>query len=304
MRRTLNLNDLHIFVQAVESGGFAAAARRLGIPKSTVSKRVAELEERLGVRLIQRTSRSFTLTDVGRDFHDHARAAVSEAEAAESVVRRRLAEPSGTVKITTSVPTAQFHLAERLPLLARAYPKLRVQLHATDRFVDLVQEGFDIAVRSHFAPLPGSGLVQRRLAVDSIILVASPGYLAQRGKPRRPEDLSEHEGLLTSPKATTWRLRNRTGDVAAVVPRVCMSADESLVLLKAAVAGLGVVCLPESMTREAVEAGRLARVLPAWTAGTVTTTILTPHRRGQLPAVRAVIDFLSEGVDEARMPPP
>ncbi|WP_245814520.1 LysR substrate-binding domain-containing protein [Cystobacter ferrugineus] len=298
----MNLNDFHIFVQAVESGGFAAAARRLGIPKSTVSKRVAELEDRLGVRLIQRTSRSFTLTDVGLDFHEHARAAVMEAEAAESVVRRRLAEPSGVVKITTSVPTAQFHLAERLPRLARAYPKLHVQLHATDRFVDLIQEGFDIAVRSHFAPLPGSGLVQRQLAVEPIILVASPDYLAQRGKPRQPDDLSEHEGLLTSPKATTWRLHHRTGDVARVMPRACMSADESLVLLNAAVAGLGVVCLPESMAREAVETGRLLRVLPAWTAGTVTTTILTPHRRGQLPAVRAVIDFLCERVDEARKP--
>ncbi|MFP2958547.1 LysR substrate-binding domain-containing protein [Myxococcus sp. 1LA] len=295
----MNLNDLQIFVQAVESGGFAAAARRLGIPKSTVSKRVAELEEGLGARLIQRTSRSFTLTDVGRDFLDHARAVVIEAEAAENVVRRRQAEPSGVVRITTSVPTAQFRLADRLPRLALAHPKVRVELHATDRFVDLVQEGFDIAVRSHFAPLPASGLVQRRLSVEPTILVASPGYLAGRGKPRQPEDLEEHDGLLTNAMAAQWRLRGRTGDTATVVPRARMIADESLVLLKAAVAGLGVVCLPESFTRVDVEAGRLVRVLPSWTAGTVMTTILTPHRRGQLPAVRAVIDFLMADADEA-----
>lgn len=295
----MNLNDLQIFVQAVECGGFAAAARRLGIPKSTVSKRVAELEEGLGARLIQRTSRSFMLTDVGRDFLDHARAVVIEAEAAESVVRRRQVEPSGVVKITTSVPTAQFRLADRLPLLALAHPKVRVELQATDRFVDLVQEGFDIAVRSHFAPLPASGLVQRRLSVEPIILVASPGYLTGRSKPRRPEDLSEHDGLLTSAMATQWRLRGRSGEAVTVVPRARMSADESLVLLKSAIAGLGIACLPESFTREDVAAGRLVRVLPTWTAGTVTTTILTPHRRGQLPAVRAVIDFLMEGADAA-----
>ncbi|WP_375745354.1 LysR family transcriptional regulator [Corallococcus interemptor] len=268
-------------------------------PKSTVSKRVAELEDALGARLFQRTSRSFTLTDVGRDFLDHARAAVTEAEAAENVVRHRQAEPRGVVRITTSVPTAQFRLADRLPLLALAHPKVRVELHATDRFVDLVQEGFDIAVRSHFSPLPASGLVQRRLAVESIILVASPGYLASHGRIRRPEDLSEHDGLLTRAKATSWRLRGRAGESVTVMPRARMTADESLVLLKAATAGLGIVCLPETFTRVDVESGRLVHVLPTWTAGTVTTTILTPHRRGQLPAVRAVIDFLMEGASEA-----
>ncbi|ATB45111.1 LysR family transcriptional regulator [Corallococcus macrosporus] len=276
-----------------------ASPRRLGIPKSTVSKRVAELEDGLGARLIQRTSRSFTLTEVGRDFLDHARAVVIEAEAAENVVRRRQAEPSGVVRITTSVPTAQFRLADRLPRLALAHPKVRVELHATDRFVDIVQEGFDIAVRSHFAPLPASGLVQRKLSVDPIILVASPGYLDRRGKPRRPEDLREHDGLLTSALATQWKLRGRTGDTVTVAPRGLLIADESMVLLKAALAGLGVVCLPESFTRADTEAGRLVRVLPAWTAGLVTTTILTPHRRGQLPAVRAVIDFLTADADEA-----
>jgi DNA-binding transcriptional LysR family regulator len=287
-----NLNDLLIFVQAVETGGFAAAGRRLGLPKSTVSKRVAELEATLGARLIHRTSRSFALTELGRDFHDHARAAVIEAEAAESVVRRRLAEPSGVVKITTSVPTAQFQLADRLPALARAYPKLEVQLHVTDRFVDLVQEGFDIAVRSHFGPLPDSGLVQRRLGTEHIILVAAPGYLAGRGEPRQPDALAEHDGLLVGPSARQWRLR-RADDAVEVTPVPRFLADESVVLLGAATAGLGIACLPETIAAPAIGRGELVRVLPEWTAGSVTTTILTHHRRGQLPSVRAVIDFLA-----------
>ncbi|TSD84811.1 LysR family transcriptional regulator [Mycobacterium sp. KBS0706] len=287
----LNLNDLGLFVQAVDSGGFAAAARRLGLPKSTISKRVAELEAALGARLIHRTSRSFVLTELGRDFYDHARGAMIEAEAAEGVVLRRLTEPSGTVRITASVPTAQSRLSGLLPALARAYPKIRLQLHVTDRFVDLVQEGFDIAVRSHFAPLPDSDLVQRRMAVERITLVAAPDYLARRGVPQEPADLKDHDGLLTGP--TIWRLRHRDGREAQVAPASSFMADESVVLLKAAAAGLGIACGPETMTAEARAAGTLAPVLAEWEAGTVWTTLLTPHRRGQLPAVRAVIDFLA-----------
>ena len=291
----LNLNDLRFFVQAVESGGFTAAGRQLGVPKTTVSKRVAELEAGLGARLIHRTSRSFTLPEVGRDFYDHARAALIEAETAEGVVRRRLAEPSGAVRLTASVPTAQFTLADHLPALAEAYPKLELVVHVTDRFVDLVQEGFDIALRSHFAPLPDSALVQRRLTREDIVLVASPAYLAARGVPRWPQDLAAHDALLTAPSTTTWRLRQgEDDDAVAVTPRVRLVADESVVLLKAAAAGLGIACLPEPMCREAFARGDLLRVLPAWTAGSVATTILMPHRRGQLPAVRAVVDFLCE----------
>jgi len=289
----LNLNDLVLFAAAVEHGGFAAASRRLGVPKSTISKRVAELEEVLAARLIHRTSRSFVLTELGRDFYEHARAALIEAEAAEAVVRRRQAEPSGTVKITASVPTAQMHLAPHLPALSRAYPRLQVQLEVTDRFVDLVLEGFDIAVRSHFAPLPDSGLVQRQLLIEPILLVAAPAYLDQRVALRSPADLASHDGLLTGATATQWQLSNTSGETLQTTPLPRMVANESTVLVNAAVAGLGVVCLPETICRAAVAAGQLVRVLPEWTAGRVTTTIVMPHRRGQLPAVRAAVEFLA-----------
>lgn len=288
----LNLNDLKFFVAAIEHGGFAAAARRLGVPKSTVSKRVAELEAALGARLILRTSRSFTLTEAGRDFHEHARAALIEAEAAEDAVRSRASEPSGTVRITASVPTAQFDLAPHLPRLARLYPRLHLQLDVTDRFVDVVQEGYDIAVRSHFAPLPDSGLVQRRARVNPIVLVASPDYLAQRGTPDTPEALAQHDGLLTAPGATSWQLDDGQGRVLRVVPRPRMTANESIALLHAATAGLGITCLPAHMCRDALTAGTLQRVLPAWTAGHVTTTLVMPHRRGLLPGVRVTVEFL------------
>lgn len=287
----LNLNDLYLFVQAVEAGGFSAAARILGLPKSTLSKRVGELETVLGARLIQRTSRSFTLTPIGAEFFDHARASVIEAESARDIVLKRASEPSGTVRLTASVPVAQVFLAPHVPALAAAYPKLHLQIHASDRFVDLTQEGFDMAVRSHFAPLPDSALLQRRVSVDAIVPVAAPAYLDRRGRPADPSDLAGHDGLLTGPGATEWRLC-REGREVRVSPRPRMTADESLVLMNAAAAGLGIACLPSWICGPEIERGRLVQVLPGWRAGTVTTTMLMPHRRGQLPGVRAVADFL------------
>ncbi|MEL1264862.1 LysR substrate-binding domain-containing protein [Pseudoxanthomonas putridarboris] len=296
----LNLNDLLMFAAAVEHGGFAAASRSLGIPKSTLSKRVAALEASLDARLIHRTSRSFTLTEVGRDFYEHARAARIEMEAAEDVVRRRVAEPSGTVRITASVPTAQSLLAELLPRIARAFPRLHIDLDVTDRFVDVVQEGYDIALRSHFAPLPDSGLVQRPLDVEHIVLLAAPGYLAEHGEPLAPAELQQHAGLLVGSHAREWTLTDADGSRVTVAPRPRMTANESVVLLGAAEAGLGIACLPEHICRDALASGRLLRVLPGWHAGRVTTTIVMPHRRGLLPGVRAVVDGLVEHAGQQR----
>jgi DNA-binding transcriptional LysR family regulator len=299
MRAMLNLNDVRCFVHVVDHQGFAPASRALGVPKSTLSKRLAALEAALSARLIQRTSRRFSVTDTGVEFYRHAKAAVVEAEAAEHVVQGRLAEPSGAVRLTASVPTAQYRLAPLLPELARRYPRVRLEIHATDRFVDLVQEGFDIGIRDRFSPPADSELVQRTLATDPVLLVASRRYLRRRGVPRQPADLAKADGLLTSPKSTTWSL-TRAGDERAsgervdVQPRPRFVADESVVLLEAARAGLGVACLPRELCDSDLDAGNLVRVLPEWAAGAVTTTLLVPHRRGQLPSVRAVADAIVE----------
>ncbi len=292
----LNLNDLYVFVQVVDHGGFAAAGRALAVPKSTLSKRVAALERELGVRLIDRSSRRFVVTDVGADFHRHASAMLIEAEAAETVVKGRLAEPTGTVRITASVPTTQLLLAELLPGLARAYPKIQIVLHTTDRFVDIVQEGFDIAVRDHFGPLPDSDLVQRRVGFEPNYLVAAPAYLDGVGKPAHPDELADYDGLLTSSTATAWRLHHENGERADAHPRVRFVADEASTLLHAAAEGLGITTLPRKLCRTGLADGSLERVLPAWTEGGVTTTLLMPYRRGQLPAVRVVVDFLAGAI--------
>ncbi|WP_159712508.1 LysR substrate-binding domain-containing protein, partial [Geminicoccus flavidas] len=229
----LNLNDLRFFVRAVEAGSFTGAARRLGVPKSTVSKRVAELEAALGAKLIERSSRSFRLSELGQGFFTHASAALIEAETAAGLVQRRLAAPSGPVRITASLPVCQLHLAGVLPRIALAYPKLRLEVHATDRFVDLIQEGFDIALRSHAAPLADSTLTQRRLAEAPVVAVAAPAYLAANGHPCEPADLAGHAGLLTGPQATVWRLVHEDGREAHVEPRPVMILDESTMLIEA-----------------------------------------------------------------------
>ena len=293
-----NLNDFMFFVHVVDNRGFAPAARALNVPKSTLSKRVAELERSLGVRLINRTSRRFAVTETGEDFYRHAAAMLIEAEAAESVVKGRLAEPSGTVRITASVPTAQLSLSPLLPELALAYPKLRVMLHATDRFVDIVQEGFDLALRDHFGPLPDSDLVQRRIGSEAIWFVASPAYLAARGVPVHPEDLGSHDGLLTTLTSEGWTAADTAGMQALARPTPRFFADESHALRTAAVAGLGITALPRKLCEAEIARGALVRVLPEWTAGRVTTTILMPHRRGQLPSVRATVDFIAERLGE------
>ncbi|WP_309084645.1 LysR substrate-binding domain-containing protein [Chelativorans sp.] len=295
----LNLNDLQVFVQVVDHGGISAASRALGIPKQTLSKRLSVLERQAGVRLIQRTSRRFKVTEVGEDLYRHGSAMLVEAEAAENVIKGRLAEPSGSVRITASVPTAQHTLAPLLPRIAKAYPKILIVLDASDRFVDILREGYDIAIRDHLGPLPDSELVQRRIRTEEFWLVGSPGYLD--GRPLRdPADLAQLEGLFTQPGETRWTLRSSDGGttVAALIPRYY--ADEGTALLHAATAGLGIACLPRSMCAQAIRTGELARVLPDWSAGEINTSLIFPHRRGQLPSVRVVADLIIEHLSRER----
>lgn len=297
----LNLNDVYYFAQVVDRKGFAAASRALRVPKSTLSKRIAALEKALGARLILRSARSFAVSKVGLEFYKHASAMLAEAEAAERAVRKRMAEPSGTVRLTLSMTTAQIVMPGVLVKLAQAHPKVQIELHATNRFVNLVDEGFDIAVRVHYQELPDSGLVQRRLGYSPMYLVAAPSYLKAHGAPRQMQDLTRHEALLTQPSSApiVWKLRDGGGSVHEVIPYARYFLDEPLTLLNAAIAGLGIACLPKALCAAAVETGALARVLPDWSAKGAAVTLLTPHRRLQFPAVAATLELLASEVGVA-----
>jgi DNA-binding transcriptional LysR family regulator len=293
----LDLNDFFYFVQVVDRGGFTAAGRTLRIPKSTLSHRIQQLEASLGVRLLNRTSRRFGRTDAGDEFYRHAVAMLQQAEQAETAVRHRLTEPTGTVRYTTSVATAQFAVYEMIPQFLVKYPKVNLVEHATDQSVDIVGENYDVAIRAHSAPLPDSTLVQRILAPAPWFLFAGASYLETQGAPKTPQDLAQHPSLfmMRTGFARTWRLRH-TGQVKdqVVMPLTPRLLSDNMVSLKqAAIAGLGIVALPGYVCRAEVQSGGLKRVLPDWQAGDSTLTALIPYRQGLLPSVRAFIDHLA-----------
>src|SRR5262245_39900170 len=293
----LDLNDFFYFVQVVDRGGFTAAGRTLRVPKSTLSHRMQALDTNLGVRLINRTSRRFGLTDAGTDFYRHAVAMLREAELAETTIRHRLTEPIGTVRCTAGLATMQFAMADMIADFLVRYPKVNVVAHASDRMIDIVGENYDLAVRAHSDPLPDSNLVQRTLAPAPWYLFAGSDYLDTNGEPQSPQDLQNHSSLFMtrSGVAPVWCLRHarepRDEVVMPVRPRLL--GDEFIGLHQDAIRRLGVVALPGYICRAAVRSGALRRVLPDWFAGDSTITALIPHRQGLLPSVRCFLDHLA-----------
>src|SRR5579859_2179831 len=293
----LNLNDFYYFVQVVDRGGFTSAGRTLRIPKSTLSGRIQQLESDLGVRLLNRTSRRFGVTDAGAEFYQHAVGMLQRAEQAEGVVRQRLSEPSGTIRFTAAVVTAQFAMRRMVSDFVAEHPKVNLLLHATDRNVDLVGENFDVAIRAHSAPLPDSSLIQRTLAPAPWYLFGGTDHLRRAGMPKAPRDLARHASLfmMRTGIAPAWHLSRplrgaRKEMTISLTPRLL--SDDIIALKQAALDGLGIVALPGYTCRDEVRSGAMTRVLPDWQAGDSTITALIPDRRGLLPAVRAFIDHL------------
>lgn len=293
----LDLNDFLYFVQVVDRGGFTAAGRTLRIPKSTLSHRIRQLEINLGVRLLNRTSRQFGVTDAGDEFYRHAVAMLREAELAETAIRHRLSEPTGTVRCTAAVATMQFAMRDIVAGFLDRYPKANVLAHATDQFVDIVSENYDIAIRAHSDPLLNSTLVQRTLTPAPWFLFAGAAYLEAEGPLDTPRQLAKHPSLfmMRTGVKPIWRLRRtaRRGEeiVLPLAPRLLI--DDMLSLKQAAIAGLGVVALPGYVCRDEVKLGVLRRVLPDWIAGNSTLTALMPYRQGLLPSVRAFVEHLA-----------
>lgn len=301
----LNLKDVYFFVQVVDRKGFSAAADSLDVHKSTLSLRIKELESFLGVRLINRSSRQFLLTEVGTEFYGHAVDLLQRAQAAEEAMRKRLTEPGGTIRITSPMEISQYLLREVLPVFLDKYPKVSIQESATDRFVDIVGEGFDLAIRGHSTRLADSDLVQRPLARAPWYLFASPGYARKTPLPQQPEQLESHAILSIAKKgASRWQLLGPEGQAVSVPTHARYQANNLISLKEAACASLGIAALPAYMCRAEVAAGDLVRVLPDWMVSDARLTALIPTRAGIPPAVRALVDFLSEELPRLTLAPP
>ncbi|EMJ7955124.1 LysR family transcriptional regulator [Enterobacter chengduensis] len=290
-----DLNDFVWFVKVVDYGGFAAAGRALDLPKSRLSRRIAQLEERLGVRLIHRTTRQFTVTEVGQTFYQHCKAMMVEAEAAEEAVAALQAEPRGVVRITCPITLLHVHVGPMLAKFMARYPGINLQLEATNRRVDLVGEGVDIAIRVRPRPFDDSDLVLRVLADKGHCLVAGPALIQRMGEPVAPSELSAWPGLSMSEgkHIHKWELCGPGGARAEIHYHPRLITTDMLALREAAVAGIGVVQLPILMVKDQLESGELVRVLDAWEPRREVIHAVYPSRRGLLPSVRTLVDFLT-----------
>lgn len=298
-----DLNDLYFFAAVVEHAGFSAAGRALGVPKSRLSKRVAQLEERLGVRLLQRTTRRFVVTEVGERFYAHCRAVLEEAQAAQDAVDELRAEPRGVVRLSCPVSLAQTVLAYVLPDFLALYPKMQVRVLASNSRVDVIGEGYDLAIRVRTKLDTDANLVIRTFGQSRTKLVASPGLLDAEGRPQQPDELArlpalsmrEHEGTQV------WELIDAEGKQTQVEVKARLISGDFAVLLESARRGMGVALLPEFVCASAIKAGELEVVLPQWSAPEGTMHFVYPSRRGMLPGVRALVDFLAERLPAATM---
>jgi DNA-binding transcriptional LysR family regulator len=297
---TVDLNDFRYFVLIVDHGGYTAAERLTHIHRSKLSRRIALLEERLGVRLLQRSTRRLSLTEAGQVFYDHSKAMLIEAEAAQEAVELLRSEPTGVVRVSCPVVMAQFYIAQLIANFMVANPKVRVELDATDRTVSIIDERFDIALRARAMALHEPGLVARQVATGRFILVASPGYLEGRGAIRTPAQLSGHDtvGPLSAGTEQTWVLTDAEGTTEKVPLRPRLLCSDLSVQYQAAISGVGIALLPQRIAARGLKYGALVHVADEWSTPEEGIHLVIACRRGLLPSVRALVDYLME-----RLPP-
>jgi DNA-binding transcriptional LysR family regulator len=287
------LDDMIAFIRVVESSSFTAAAERLGLSKSVVSRRLTDLENRLGTRLLNRTTRSLSLTPAGQTFFERARAILVDVEEAEQAVAELGRDPRGLLRVNAPMSFGVLHLGPAVAEFMARYPDVELDLELTDRFVDLVEEGWDIAVR--IGRLRDSSLIARRLAPCRIVTVCAPAYLERAGRPERPEDLTRHECLLytTLTNPSVWHYRVE-GDLRSVRLQGRMRVNNGDTILASVRNGLGIAMLPTFMVSQDLLSGRLVTVLDAFEATDSAVHAVWPHHRHLSPKVRAFVDFLAE----------
>ena len=290
--------EMRVFAGVVDAGSFVGAADALGMSKAAVSRHVSDLEQRLGVRLMQRTTRKLSLTQEGEVFLARCRDILASIEESEAELSTRAASASGLLKVSVPVSFATRHLAPLWSDFLAAHPRLTLDVHLADRVVDLVDEGFDLAVR--IARLPDSSLVSRKLAATRLVLCAAPSYLRRRGTPMHPDDLAAHDvigySLLSTPGQ--WLLQGPDGPVTVKTrPRLWTNNGDTSVA--AAVRGAGIDLQPTFLISDELADGRLVQVLPAWQAVELGIYAVYPSRKFVLPKVRALVNFLAASFADA-----
>ncbi len=295
-----DLNDLYYYAKVIEHGGFAPAGRALGQPKSKLSRRIALLEDRLGVRLIHRSTRRFTVTEVGQSFYAHCRAMLVEADAALESIEMTRAEPRGVIRLSCPTMLLEFRVAAMVADFMYSFPEVQVHLAATNRHVDVIAEGLDLAIRVRPPPLEDSNLVLRVLAQPTQCLVAAPRLLDRCGMPQGPADLHllPSAALGLPQDEHLWRLVGPDGDTADVMHQPRMVTRGMSALRHVALSGVAVVQLPTMVVRDALNDGRLRDVVPGWAPRREIVHALFPSRRGLLPSVRMLIDHLAQSFAE------
>lgn len=295
-----DLNDLYYFAKVIEYGGFSAASQELMLTKSLLSRRVAELETRLGVKLLNRTTRKISITEVGKIYYQHCKAMLIEAEAADEAMQMLSAEPTGTIKISCPTNLLHINISQMLNKFLAKYPKVKLHVEATNRKVDLINERYDIAIRIRPLPLTDSDLIVRELSISNQYIVASPDLVHQCFKLQSLDELQTWPILMMESFAPEyhWNLYHQNDEhyYFKCVPR--LTTTDLKALYEATLQGLGVAKLPELIISEDLKTGRLVKVIPEWEPKPELIHLAYTSRRGLLPSVKALIEFL---VDEFRV---
>jgi DNA-binding transcriptional LysR family regulator len=291
------LEGMTVFAAVVDAGSFTAAARQLRASKAAVSTQVQKLEDRLGVRLLNRTTRSLSLTDEGRAFYEHSRRILDEAREAIDALDNADAVPRGVLRINAPMSFGTMHLGPAIADFMLAYPEIEVDLALNDRHIDVIEDGFDVAIR--ISRLPDSSLIARRLAPCRRVLLASPAYWDRKGRPAHPLDLKNHDALIYDYllEPDTWTFKGPEGQISVIVSGR-MRANNGEVLLDTAKRGLGVCLAPTFFCCGEVRNGELEIVLSEFEDDPISVYAVYPHRRHLSPRVRAFVDFLADRFGE------
>ncbi len=300
----LDLNAVRVFVAVADSGSFRAAARTLGVPKSTVSRKLAELEAHLGTRLVQRTTRQVALTEAGAVFHRDAAPAVAALEQSQRAMGQLATTPRGLLRVTGPLDFGHLVLADLCTEFLVQWPEVRLDLELTDRIVDLVGEGFDVAIRA--GRLMDSSLMARELLATHIGLYATPEYLAARGTPQHPSELDGHDAVLFAPRPEMrlWHFRGGAGsETVAVRPVPRVVVNNFICARDFTVRGLGIGRMPEFLARCALDTGRLVPLLESWAPPEAPLHAVYASSRHLSPTIRAFLDLVVARLGKGRTSP-